>query len=225
MVSSVKSPVASGELPYKQSQSDGGGCCTNKPNWPVGEMPRHSEVSIRCRLNKQSQLTAGGPDRSVKRSQFARLGAVQMGGAMDARQTKPIRPRGLLYKQTQLADEQDTLLLQYAIVSTLQCRTCCTNKANPRPGDPIDRTNKANSTGKSIRWASRGLGPGLPRQTKPISEGVSSWKWQEDRGQVLPVFPLREETPCGVTTNTPVPCQTKPICPERIREDGLSGRG
>ena len=26
-----------------------------------------------------------------------------------------------------------------------------------------------------------------------------------------PGFPLREETPCGVTTNTAVPCQTKPI--------------
>ena len=42
---------------------------------------------------------------------------------------------------------------------------------------------------------------------------VGSGKCQGDRGrgQVLRVFALREETPCGVTTNTAVPRQTKPI--------------
>jgi hypothetical protein len=52
-------------------------------------------------------------------------------------------------------------------------------------------------------------------ETKPIRVGVSSGKWQVHKAQqcVLRVFPLREETPCGVTTNTAVPCQTKPISP------------
>jgi hypothetical protein len=42
---------------------------------------------------------------------------------------------------------------------------------------------------------------------------VGSGKWQGNRGQrgLRRVCPLREETPCGVTTNTAVPYQTKPI--------------
>ena len=42
---------------------------------------------------------------------------------------------------------------------------------------------------------------------------VGSVESQADKGRrrVLRVFALREETPCGVTTNTPVPRQTKPI--------------
>ena len=42
---------------------------------------------------------------------------------------------------------------------------------------------------------------------------MGSGKCQAGKAQrrVLRVFPLREETPCGVTTNTAGPCETKPI--------------
>ena len=43
-------------------------------------------------------------------------------------------------------------------------------------------------------------------ETKPIGR-VAGWKWQVNKGprRVLRGFPLREKTPCGVTTNTAVP--------------------
>ena len=58
----------------------------------------------------------------------------------------------------------------------------------------------------------------LPRAVAPNEANfgesqVGSGKFQanKSRRRVLRVFPLREETPCGVTTNTAGPCETKPI--------------
>jgi hypothetical protein len=63
---------------------------------------------------------------------------------------------------------------------------------------------------------------------RELQVGSGKFQANKDRRRVLRVFPLREETPCGlrraqssrVTTNTAAPCETKPISGPPGRQPG-----
>ena len=181
---------------------------SNKANRPAGRYPsfQYSRVPSRCGSYKQSQFPRGGRDAE-------QLGLLPFFGFFRFFRLSPVRLR------PDFGPSRASGALRRGFVR---------NKANwGERKQAVPRYKQSQFSGQASVGPLPAWSPGAIVRNKADFGGVSSWKWQVARGQgkVLPVFPLREETPCGVTTNTPVPCQTKPICLERIREDGLSGRG